>query len=102
MDSIINLKTQQHTNKINTAPIISMPPIIKIPLGCPRLIKVPVVDIDGDFIKCRWSTGTECGSGTKNGCSNYFTIIKLYSNCTLQFNLASSSINSYYMQLKDT
>jgi hypothetical protein len=96
MSSIINLKTQLHTNKVNTAPIISMPPIIKVPLGCPRLIKIPVVDIDGDFIKCRWSTGNECGGDTINGCSNSYSSIIIYSNCTIKFNLASGAKNSYY------
>lgn len=30
--------------------------------GCQNEILIPVVDADGDDVRCRWSNGTECVS----------------------------------------
>lgn len=30
--------------------------------GCRNEILIPVVDADGDDVRCRWSNGTECVS----------------------------------------
>lgn len=30
--------------------------------GCQASIRIPVVDDDGDAVRCRWSVGSECVS----------------------------------------
>lgn len=34
----------------------------RVQFGCQNEILLPVVDADGDDVKCRWSNGSECGS----------------------------------------
>ncbi|CAF0756275.1 unnamed protein product [Didymodactylos carnosus] len=50
----------------NSAPVATMLSPINIPVLIPFIIQIPVVDADGDVIRCRWAQSTatydECGS----------------------------------------
>ncbi|XP_061186321.1 uncharacterized protein LOC133194369 [Saccostrea echinata] len=60
--TIINLKERSDTHKPNTSPITTGKPMYIVQYNCQNDIRIPVADADGDDIRCRWSTGTECAS----------------------------------------
>ena len=36
--------------------------ILRVQYGCRLAVQIPVADVNGDNIRCRWSTGSECMS----------------------------------------
>ncbi|XP_033101698.1 uncharacterized protein LOC117104902 [Anneissia japonica] len=50
----INLNPRPDNGLLNSSPVTSMLPIIRIPKGCNRKITVPVTDPDEDEVRCRW------------------------------------------------
>ncbi|CAF1283628.1 unnamed protein product [Didymodactylos carnosus] len=56
----IDLRPRTDNGLINTPPISLVFIPTSIPLGKTTKIQVPYVDPDGDYVACRWSTGTEC------------------------------------------
>ena len=34
--------------------------ILRVQYGCRLAVQIPVADVNGDNIRCRWSTGSEC------------------------------------------
>ncbi|KAK3102417.1 hypothetical protein FSP39_011250 [Pinctada imbricata] len=59
-----SLTKRSDTNKVNRSPVSVMQPIIRLLHGCKQNITIPVVDNDGDIIRCRWSSSSvvdECG-----------------------------------------
>ncbi|XP_062601357.1 sushi, nidogen and EGF-like domain-containing protein 1, partial [Saccostrea cucullata] len=60
--TIVNLKQRSDTHKPNTSPITTGKPMYIVQYNCQSDIRIPVADADGDDIRCRWSTGTECAS----------------------------------------
>lgn len=83
LTSSINLSTQNRTRKINQSPVTSMAPLIRIPIECFREVKIPVVDEDKDFVRCRWSVDKECG----DPCIIPENVELDSINCILKFNL---------------
>jgi len=54
---------RKDTGLINSSPIMNTPPFLRLQKGCTSSYTIPVVDIDGDDIKCRYpTTYDECGS----------------------------------------
>ena len=39
--------------------------IYRVQYGCKIRIQIPVIDVDGDTVRCRWSTSTEAASISK-------------------------------------
>ncbi|XP_052105024.1 fibropellin-3-like [Mytilus californianus] len=68
-----NLTIRSDNGLINSPPICSMQPIVRLKQGCSYSMKIPVIDEDGDFVKCRWATSSsgvnECGDAC-HGLSN--------------------------------
>ncbi|XP_071943663.1 uncharacterized protein [Antedon mediterranea] len=50
----INLNPRPDNGLLNSSPVTSMLPIIRIPKGCDRQITVPVIDPNEDDVRCRW------------------------------------------------
>lgn len=49
-------------DRLNDSPKTAMNPIVEVQVGRVHLIRIPMVDSDGDTIECRWSQSTdECG-----------------------------------------
>ncbi|KAK3104804.1 hypothetical protein FSP39_010451 [Pinctada imbricata] len=64
--TLVKTSVRNDTQIRNTSPITSMQPITRLSLNCKYQIKIPVNDIDGDFIRCRWAESSiypvnECG-----------------------------------------
>lgn len=36
--------------------------LFSVQYGCHNKIHIPVVDPDGDYVRCRWAHGSECAS----------------------------------------
>ncbi|CAF1091125.1 unnamed protein product [Brachionus calyciflorus] len=93
----MNLTTRSDINKINTPPISLSSPIIKLKLNCNSTIKIPVFDQDGDRVKCRFSTGNECGGI----CQTVPGAIIDSDKCTLTFKPASIGYFAAALQIED-
>ncbi|XP_065938380.1 integrin beta-like protein A [Magallana gigas] len=79
--TVVNLATRNDTNKPNLSPITTGKPIYVAQYGCYNEISIPVVDPNGDDVRCRWANGTECMSICEG--LPYATID--YNNCTIRF-----------------
>jgi hypothetical protein len=79
----VDLNKQKHTNMINHSPITSMFPLIRIPVQYYQEVKIPIIDPDNDYVKCRWSVGLECG----DSCVKPANIELVSESCFLKFNL---------------
>ncbi|XP_063402647.1 uncharacterized protein LOC134686779 [Mytilus trossulus] len=81
-----NLTVRSDTGLINSPPIFAMQPVIRLKQSCSYSIKIPVIDEDGDFVKCRWATNSsgviECGQA----CSGLSNSILDEENCTVTYN----------------
>lgn len=61
VETEVNLRRRSDNGKINSSPISATSPIIRLQLGCSYSIPVHTDDVDGDVVKCRWGSGSECG-----------------------------------------
>ena len=50
------------TGKVNSTPRTNAAPTIRIQEGCNQTIAIGVSDPDGDTVRCRWASGSECSS----------------------------------------
>ncbi|XP_015762912.1 PREDICTED: uncharacterized protein LOC107341958 [Acropora digitifera] len=58
----VNLTVRDDTGRMNTSPVTTMTPIVRLKFGCNHTIFIPVTDADNDEVRCRWATGYgECG-----------------------------------------
>lgn len=52
--SYINLVLRTDNNLLNTPPVVSVLPVIYLPVSVQSVINLLVVDIDNDYTQCRW------------------------------------------------
>ncbi|XP_078378906.1 integrin beta-like protein A [Oculina patagonica] len=58
----VNLTVRNDTGRLNTSPVTTMTPIVRLKWGCNHTINIPVTDTDNDEVRCRWASGSsECG-----------------------------------------
>ena len=55
----IDLTPRSDNGKINSSPVTRSPAIVRFQEGCPKEIRIPVEDPDGDVVKCRWASVAE-------------------------------------------
>ncbi|KAJ8308076.1 hypothetical protein KUTeg_012950 [Tegillarca granosa] len=97
VETVVDLRTRNDTKKINSSPISGSRPMYRgntphcsrLQYGCNNTLTLPMTDADGDIVKCRWSSGTECAS-VCNGLPN---AVLDTDTCTLIFH--STSANQY-------
>ncbi|CAF1402365.1 unnamed protein product [Adineta ricciae] len=81
---------------INTPPVATVISPVKVPVNTITNIKIPIIDADGDYLKCRWgkntSTINECGSI----CDSLPGGTIDTNNCILTFNSTGKVIGTYY------
>ncbi|XP_060069047.1 protein eyes shut-like [Ylistrum balloti] len=58
----VDLRKRSDTNQPNQSPITASKPLYRMQSDCSHNLKIPMIDADGDVVKCRWSRGTECAS----------------------------------------
>ena len=109
--TMIDLKTRTKTGQINSSPITSMPSVIILPINTQQVIRIPMIDIDGDIVQCRWATRStpylftyidECASAC-NRSSNFtlYTSSNLDNNCTLIVNIPTVGFYAVAIQIED-
>ena len=83
----VNLQVRQDNGLINTSPILSSYPSYCVRQGYIYTIIIPIFDVNGDDIRCRWSTNS-----TTNGdeCAGICGIITSMSNLTYTKNSAGT------------
>ena len=59
MSTSVNLTRRSDNGRINSSPISRSAALVRFPEACPRSIRIPVEDPDGDVVKCRYSTSSE-------------------------------------------
>jgi hypothetical protein len=42
--------------RFNNAPVSAMNPVVRVPVGQVHIINIPMADVDGDSLRCRWGT----------------------------------------------
>lgn len=55
----IDLSPRSDNGKINSSPVTRSLAVIRFQEGCPKEIRIPVEDPDGDTVKCRWASVAE-------------------------------------------
>jgi RHS repeat-associated protein len=72
----------------NSSPKTKMSPIINLLYGCNHTITIPVVDDDGDNVRCRWAAynSNECGGV----CHAFLGAVLDERKCTIQYNAVDS------------
>ncbi|XP_060583837.1 integrin beta-like protein A [Ruditapes philippinarum] len=75
----IDLRTRSDLKAPNTSPVAASKPLYTIKHGCTQTIKIPVLDRDGDNVRCRWAVGNECSGA----CSRIPNTVLDGNKCTL-------------------
>jgi hypothetical protein len=52
--SYVNLAHRSDNGFINTPPVVTVLPVIYLPLSVQSVINLLVIDADNDYIQCRW------------------------------------------------
>ena len=109
--TMIDLKTRTKTGQINSSPITSMPPVITLPINTQQVIRIPMIDTDGDIVKCRWANQSttyhvtsidECASAcNRNSNFTLYTSSNLDNNCTLIVNISTVGFYAVAIQIED-
>ncbi|XP_062615279.1 neurocan core protein-like [Saccostrea cucullata] len=60
--TVVNLASRSDIQQPNTSPVTTGKPMYTLQYGCRLALQIPVADADGDILRCRWSTGSECVS----------------------------------------
>ncbi|XP_054916798.1 uncharacterized protein LOC129379884 isoform X2 [Poeciliopsis prolifica] len=86
------LSFRSDSNQINTSPVTTILPALRIPSNCPRNISLLAFDPDGDEVKCRngITAAAECNPCTPP------SVLNLSSSCTLSFSPTNSSNEGPY------
>ncbi|UJR29331.1 hypothetical protein I4U23_010543 [Adineta vaga] len=81
---------------INTSPVATVISPVKVPKNSVTNIKIPVLDVDNDIVKCRWAMNTaildECG----DVCGTIFGSHLDNNNCILTFNSTGKTVGDFY------
>ena len=109
--TFINLKTRNDSERINSSPITSMPSVITIPLNTQQVIRIPMIDIDRDIVKCRRAIKNstyyhiivdECGGICQTlPNARLITSSNLDNNCTLIINISTVGYYAIAIQIED-
>ena len=107
----INLVVREDNGVINSSPTTIFPSTITVKFGIQQRIRIPMMDIDQDILKCRWSSNNssiaptmidECADACQNlpGAQLYSTS-SLDNNCTI---IVNTTVIGYYiiaLQIED-
>ncbi|XP_053388454.1 uncharacterized protein LOC128551583 [Mercenaria mercenaria] len=65
LQTTVDLRTRSDLHVPNSSPLAAGKPTYTIKYGCTQKITIPILDRDGDSVKCRWASGDECMSVCK-------------------------------------
>ncbi|CAC5420582.1 unnamed protein product [Mytilus coruscus] len=92
LETVVDLHKRSDTLKPNHSPQTTSRAIYRVQYGCPVSIKIPMIDVDGDHVRCRWATSLEADSISKLVPNAHLD----QSKCTITFtaNLANNYTNN--------
>ena len=62
LPTTFSLTRRSDTGLVNSSPRAITSPVIRLQQDCIHIMRVAVIDPDGDIVRCRWGVGfTECG-----------------------------------------
>ncbi|CAG2208894.1 Fibropellin-1,Protein jagged-2 [Mytilus edulis] len=99
--TIVDLNNRSDTLNPNYSPSTFSRAIYRVQYGCKISIQIPVFDVDGDTVRCRWSTSTEAASISKllpNAVLNEASS-KFQNKCLIEFSAVPGSnytLNKWY------
>lgn len=94
---LLDLNKRNDTGKINSSPITTMSPIVRLNQACNSSIRIPVEDADKDLIKCRWAISGECGGVCGALPDSYLDS----DNCVLFFKPPQTGFYGVTIQIED-
>lgn len=107
----INLAVRSDNGQINSSPTTNMAPLVVVPVNRGQTLRVPMADVDGDVVRCRWANGTALKAATIidecDGVCQDLTgaqlssSINLDNNCTLVFNTSTPGYYVVAIQIED-
>ncbi|XP_035827926.1 fibropellin-1-like [Aplysia californica] len=56
----IDLRTRSDTGRSNTSPVALSKPLFNMQHNCNHTLRIPILDPDGDNVRCRWAVNDEC------------------------------------------
>nr|XP_022331397.1 neurogenic locus notch homolog protein 2-like [Crassostrea virginica] len=91
IETNVNLATRSDIGRPNSSPVTAGQPLYNVRYGSRVVLPIPMVDSDGDTVRCRWSTGNEC----VDVCNGLPLATLDSETCTLTFN-ATHTLNGIY------
>lgn len=91
---------RRSNGRVNSSPVTTSTPIVRLQSGCTHNIRIPVQDADQDVIRCRWASSSqgECAGvcnqvsgSTLNGVSYYKKTNSIVTNIILVYVLVSKN-----------
>jgi hypothetical protein len=94
----LDVTNRSDTGLINTSPITQMPQYMKLRKDFRYQFEIPVYDVDGDFVRCRYAlaSNSECG----DICSIHSSISVDSYNCTFTFDTKNAPLGIYALALE--
>ena len=83
----LNFQVRSDNGIINTSPVLSSYPTYCVRQGYIYTIIIPIIDVNGDDLRCRWATNTTTGG---NECGGICGIIQSLSTLTYSTNSAGT------------
>ncbi|CAC5405483.1 Neurogenic locus Notch protein,Fibropellin-3,Fibropellin-1 [Mytilus coruscus] len=105
IQTIVDLNNRSDTHNPNYSPSTFSRAIYRVQYRCKVKIQIPVIDVDGDTVRCRWSTSAEAASISKllpNAVLNEVSLNNLMvtaKKCMIEFSALPGSnytLNSWY------
>ncbi|XP_052796583.1 sushi, von Willebrand factor type A, EGF and pentraxin domain-containing protein 1-like isoform X2 [Mya arenaria] len=94
----VDLTLRSDTGLINRSPTVEMAPIVVLLQGCSYDLYLPVGDVDGDIVRCRWANAADECSGV---CNVFANAVLDETACTISY---TASVNGYFavaLQIED-
>ncbi|XP_062599940.1 integrin beta-like protein A, partial [Saccostrea cucullata] len=102
MTMTANTAPRADTGVLNSSPVVTMAPIIRLLNNCPHTFRIPVLDPDGDIVRCRFpnkNNTDECGY-LCNGLLET-AIDKLKDTCMFSYNPTKTGTFGVHVQIED-
>ena len=64
-----NLTRRADNSRVNTSPVTTVTPIVRLRHGCSHRIVIPHEDADQDIVRCRWAEAAQ--SECRGACRNF-------------------------------
>ncbi|CAF1125549.1 unnamed protein product [Adineta steineri] len=114
--TMINLQQRIDNGRLNTPPVSTVLPVIRVPINIQSTIIIPVADDDNDYVRCRWAqnnhtinfsqnnvTVDECAdvcnavpNATLYGDNNGTSCQLIFTGSTVGFYAAALQIEDFY------